>query len=59
MVVLPEPFGPINPRMVFCWTSSEQLLTAAIPPNLFVTFSTSSKDKAMDSRNAEECRISR
>ncbi len=32
VVLLPEPFGPINPRISPSFTSKETLLTAVKPP---------------------------
>ena len=34
-VVFPEPFGPIIPVIVPCFTFNEQLDTAANPPKYF------------------------
>src|SRR6266446_3819704 len=42
-VLLPEPLGPIRPRISPSATSNETLLTAVKPPNLFVSCSTFSK----------------
>ena len=36
MVLLPEPFGPINPRISPSFTSKETLLTAVKPPKTLV-----------------------
>src|SRR6267378_450235 len=44
-VLLPEPLGPIRPRISPSATSNETLLTAVKPPNLFVSCSTSSKSR--------------
>jgi hypothetical protein len=40
-VVLPAPFGPINPVILPLDAESEQLFTASTPPNDFVSLSTS------------------
>ena len=37
VVLLPEPFGPIRPRISPCSTSNDTRLTAVKPPNLFVS----------------------
>src|SRR5882762_10165361 len=44
-VLLPEPLGPIRPRISPSATSNETLLTAVKPPNLFVSCSTFSKSR--------------
>jgi len=36
-VLLPEPLGPMRPRISPSATSNETLLTAVKPPNLFVS----------------------
>src|SRR5215831_7992509 len=41
-VVLPEPFGPIRPRISPAETESEKSLTATSPPKVLVSLSTSS-----------------
>jgi hypothetical protein len=35
IVLLPEPFGPIKPRISPCSTRNDTLLTAVKPPNRF------------------------
>src|SRR5690349_25022596 len=42
MVLLPEPFGPIRPRISPCATRNDTLLTAVKPPNRLYSPSTSS-----------------
>ena len=42
IVLLPEPFGPIRPRISPCATLNDTLLTAVKPPNRFTKPSTSS-----------------
>src|ERR1700683_4477582 len=37
IVLLPEPFGPIRPRISPCSTSNETLLTAVKPPKRFTS----------------------
>src|SRR3989442_10171556 len=44
-VLLPEPLGPMRPRISPSATSNETLLTAVKPPNLFVSCSTFSKSR--------------
>src|SRR3989441_7395386 len=44
-VLLPEPLGPIRPRISPSATSNETLLTAVKPPKLFVRCSTFSKSR--------------
>src|SRR2546430_15743970 len=44
-VLLPEPLGPIRPRISPSATSNETLLTAVKPPKLFVSCSTFSKSR--------------
>src|SRR5437667_120445 len=44
-VLLPEPLGPIRPRISPSATSNETLLTAVKPPNLFVSCSTFSNSR--------------
>src|ERR1700730_1911048 len=43
-VLLPEPFGPISPRMAPLSTVKLRFLTAASPPKKCVTFSSASSD---------------
>src|SRR6186713_613107 len=40
MVLLPEPFGPIRPRISPCSTRNDTLLTAVKPPKRFTKLST-------------------
>src|ERR1700720_3867294 len=40
IVLLPEPFGPIRPRISPCSTSNETLLTAVKPPKRFTSLLT-------------------
>ena len=42
IVLLPEPFGPIRPRISPCSTSNETRFTAVKPPKRFVSESTTS-----------------
>src|SRR6187399_2274737 len=42
IVLLPEPFGPIRPRISPCSTLNDTLLTAVKPPNRFTKPSTTS-----------------
>src|SRR6202008_96047 len=42
IVLLPEPFGPIRPRISPCSTLNDTLLTAVKPPNRFTRPFTSS-----------------
>src|SRR2546425_7849316 len=44
-VLLPEPLGPIRPRISPSATSNETLLTAVKPPKLFVSCSTFSNSR--------------
>src|SRR3989454_9512965 len=44
-VLLPEPLGPMRPRISPSATSNETLLTAVKPPNLFVSCSTFSNSR--------------
>ena len=40
MVLLPEPLGPMRPRISPCSTANDTLLTAVNPPNRLVKPST-------------------
>ena len=42
IVLLPEPFGPIRPRISPCSTRNDTLLTAVKPPKRFTNPSTTS-----------------
>src|SRR5216683_7177761 len=44
-VLVPEPLGPMRPRISPSATSNETSLTAVKPPNLFVSCSTFSKSR--------------
>src|SRR3954468_11937265 len=44
IVLLPEPFGPIRPRISPCATLNDTLLTAVKPPNRFTRPSTTSTE---------------
>src|SRR6185369_9742194 len=45
VVLFPEPFGPIRPRISFCSSRNETLETAAKPPKRFVRLRTSSTQR--------------